>query len=413
MGFADKTQFDYLYDALAQRYPGIAKANGESANFQFMQTPMTADWVTGHDARAFELANSTSVTLDGFFVPGGGFANAYRDLVLSLAPVQKIENAVYVDCVAKLRALDAQKQSLADAAHGAFRVFVAENPGTQTTFVQWLADDFGGKSYRDELTELDAQRTDVAKTQTDVVNAIDAPLGLARGAVNPWAQTMQIDEGGALRTVPLVTIGGDLATDISTWSMRPKDQYDFDVTITANDTLKTPWKTTYTTKVRTDCWGTSASLQTNTQRIISDNNYKLRVRARGMNSYKINRGQWYDESLVSPHVKLVEQSAWTPDMFFGENGSLHLIPEEIFVMFQPSIQLTVSTQVYKQQIESNADVDIEYLDMLGMRFEVSGMSSLQPQGDAQTTTITLNPPANQQAQIVGITSKVAWDFDQG
>ena len=47
MGFSAATQFDYFYDALAKRYPGIADANGTTTNFQFMNTPMSASWITG------------------------------------------------------------------------------------------------------------------------------------------------------------------------------------------------------------------------------------------------------------------------------------------------------------------------------------------------------------------------------
>jgi len=49
---------------------------------------------------------------------------------------------------------------------------------------------------------------------------------------------------------------------------------------------------------------------------------------------------------------------------------------------------------------------------MGFRFNVNGMSSLQPVGDEVTTTVTFNAPDNQQAQIVGVTSKVAWNGDE-
>ncbi|MBI5909223.1 MAG: hypothetical protein HY848_04650 [Betaproteobacteria bacterium] len=406
------TQFDYFYSALAKRYPGIADANGTTTNFQFMNTPMQAQWITGGDANAFELANSTSVGLDGFFIPGGGFANAYRDLVLSIDPTQGSDNARYRNCVIQIAALDNQIQSLTSQAQGSYKVFVANNPGTQETFTQWLLDPFGGLNFRQQLDELQARRGDFASTQANVLKALDGPLALAQAAVSPWAQTMNISEGGATQAVPLTTIGGDLAGDVGRWTARPAGQYDFDVTITGSDTITSPWRTTYTTVVHSDCWGTSASVEVNTSRIISDSQYKLRICAVGMNSYKINRGQWFDDTLVSPQTKIVEGSAWTPDMFFGLNGSLHLVPDVIFVMFRPMIKLTTSTQVFKQQIQANADAAISYLDLMGFRFNVDGMASLQPEGDAVTTTVTFNAPDNQQAQIVGITSKVAWNGDE-
>lgn len=408
------TQFDYFYEALAKRYPGIAAANGTTTNFQFMKTPLPAQWMTGSDANAFELANSTSVGLDGFFTPGGGFANAYRDLVLSIEPAQGSDNPRYRECVIQIAAIDKQIQSLTDQAQGAFKDYVANTPETQMTFTQWFNDPFGGQNFQQQIAQLQFQRSDLANVQQNIVKALDGPLGLAQAAVNPWAQTMNIVEDGAGQSVPLTTIGGDLAGDIARWTARlfTPDQYDFDITITGTDTITTPWKTTCTTTARSDCWGTSAPVQVNTSRIISDNQYKLRICAVGMNSYKINRGQWFDDTRVSPETKLVKGSAWTPDMFFGRNGSLHLIPDVIFVMFRPMIKLTTSTQVFKQEIQANADAEISYVDLMGLRFAVSGMASLQPVGDEVTITVTFYAPDNQAAQIVGVTSKVAWNRDE-
>src|ERR1700733_2943792 len=122
MPFGQMTQFDYLYGALAKRYPGIENANGTTSNFQFMQTPMSASWITGQDATAFELANSTSVGLGGFFIAGGGFANAYRDLVLSIEPTNDASNAQYRQCVISINAIDGQIQSLNSQAQGAYQV---------------------------------------------------------------------------------------------------------------------------------------------------------------------------------------------------------------------------------------------------------------------------------------------------
>ena len=410
MTFTSQTQFDYLFDALAQKYPGIADADGVSSCFQFMETPMAANWTLGSDANAFEIANSTSTSLGGFFVPGGAFATAYADCVLSLQPATGADNAQFKAAASQISRINTAIQSLASQASAAYAVFAANNPGTQETYTQWLNDPMGGNSYQSQMTQYIQERSSYATTQANILKALQAgPLATAQAAVNPWAQTMNISEGGQVQSVPLVTLGGDLAGDIARWGGYGPDEYDFDVTITGTEEIKTPWKTVYNVTTSTDCWGASAHVNVDTSRIIDDTNYKLRVRAVGANSYKIDRGQWYHEDILLPGSQIVAGSPFTNDSFFGYTGSVHLIPEEVFVMYRITILMTMSTQVYKQQFVENADADVEWIDLLGFRFNVNTLASLQPVGDEVTTTITFTAPADQQAQIVGIVSKVNWN----
>jgi hypothetical protein len=46
---ADITQFDALYDALSQKFPGLTGDPGGAAVFQFAASPIEAGWTTGGD----------------------------------------------------------------------------------------------------------------------------------------------------------------------------------------------------------------------------------------------------------------------------------------------------------------------------------------------------------------------------
>jgi len=407
--FSEETQFDYLYDALAQKFPGIQAADGKNTVFQFMQTPLGANWKSGDDADAFELANSTSLDLGGFFMRGSSFANSYKDMVLSIEPTNGVDNPQYRDCVNKIAIIDNNLDSTRKQAQADYDLFKANHSEYEGTFEQWVVDPWGGKSWGDKLDELNVQRDNYATTQANVLAALDTALSQAQKEVNPWAQTMNITEGNQVREVPLITIGGDLQRDILSWNNRGEGDYDFDVIITKDQEITSPWKTTYTTTVKQKCLHTEVETNVNTSRIIADKNYKLRVTAVGANSYLINRGQWYHEDLASPETPIVEGSRWNSDSFFGLSGNLHLIPETIFVLYKPSIQLTISTQIYKQEFEEHADVAINWVDLLGFRFAFDGLASLQPEGDEVTTTVTFVAGSNQLAQIIGINSKVAWN----
>ncbi|CAA7623617.1 hypothetical protein [Magnetospirillum sp. UT-4] len=409
MPFGNLTQFDYLYAALANKYPGIAAADAKSTAFQFMDTPLSASWIKDDDADAFELADSTSLQLGGFFVRGSNFANSYKDFILSVQPAKGSDNSDYRNAVTNIAALDNNITALVSTARNNYQLFLQNNTGTTETWDQWLTDPFGGADFGAQLKELNTQRDDFASQQAKILQALDLPLSQAQSAVNPWAQTMNITEGSAVRQVPLTTIGGNLTSDIVGWNNRAPGQYDFDVTINQADVEKYPWKTVYTVETHADCWGASSSVKVETSRIIADRNYKLRVMAVGANSYLIERGQWYHESFMDPNIPIVEGSCFSADTFFGKSGSLHLIPETIFVLYKPTIQLTISTQLFKQVQGANADMSLDWLDLMGLRFDVKGWASLQPEGDETTTTVTFRAPVNQPAQVVGVISKVAFN----
>jgi hypothetical protein len=411
MPFKDKTQFDYLFDALAQKYPGIAAADGVTSNFQFMETPKSASWVTGFSADAFYLANSTSLRLDGFFSPGNNLANAYQDYVQSIKPSAGSDNVDYQTAMRKVSAADGALTAKASEAMAAYNVFIANNPKLTLSYPDWLASPiYGGDAFFDQLNQLRAARNDQAALMTKIVKAIDGPLAAAQLAVNPWSETMNISDGGAVRTVPLVTIGGDLAGDKARWVNYRDNEFDFDVTITADDVIKTPWKTTYETHTSFDpCYGMSSSTTINSQRIIEDANYQLRVSAVGVNTYDIHRGQWFHESLIIPTQQIVDGSAFTNDSFFGYNGALHLIPEQLLVMYRPTIVLTVSTDVYKEEIEGSVNAGLDWVDIFGFHFDMKAGASLTKVQDQVKTTITIQAPADQAPQIIGVISKVAWN----
>jgi hypothetical protein len=201
-----------------------------------------------------------------------------------------------------------------------------------------------------------------------------------------------------------------LQGDISNWNTYADGQFDFKMRpITKAETVKTPWKTTYKTTVKQKCLTTQVETNVDTSRIIADEHYKLEMMAVGANSYSIQRGNWYDETYINGDTPIVQGSNFNNDSFFGLHGTLHLAPEAIFVLYKPTIKLTVSTQVYKQEFEANADTKINWLDLFSFRFEFDGLASLQPEGDEQTTTVTFQAPKNQLAQIVGIVSRVAWN----
>lgn len=181
--------------------------------------------------------------------------------------------------------------------------------------------------------------------------------------------------------------------------------------INSDSVIESLWKTVYSTQVVQTCWKTSVETKVDTFRIITDNHYNLKVQAVGVQGYQVTRGRWYNPAFVTPDAQIVQgATSLTNDSFFGLSGCLHLIPETIFVMYKPTITLTVSSKTYKQQFEANASLDIDWIELIGFRFSFKGLASLQPveNGD-NTVTLTFRSPDNAAPQILGVTSKVVFN----
>ncbi|BAU29797.1 hypothetical protein DFP93_106177 [Aneurinibacillus soli] len=410
--FGKKSQYEYLYAALQDKYPGIASGDG-SYVFQFSETPLEASWITGTDINAYGIANAVSVDLGGFYVPGDALDSSYSTLLKSIKPKNGDDNKDYLKKQQELGDLRNQQQVISDKARKDYYVWAANNSksdGTpQETFSEWLNDPFGGQYVGGQMNDLQAKVVEINDEIAKILKSLDA--GLSDAINNLSKDTMPISRGGAAIQVPAITINGDLAKDKVRWDQYSNNEYDFDVRINKDSVIKSPWKTVYDTKVHHDCFSTSVSVNINTSRIITDAHYELRFTAVGLQAYQISRGTWYNASFVNPNVEIVQGAVGvTNDSFFGVSGSLHLIPESILVMYKPVIQLTVSTEVYKQQFETNADADIDWVDLFGFRFSIDGIASLKPvENGNNTTTITFSSPSNASPQIIGVTSKVEYN----
>ena len=410
--FGDLSQFDYLYDALTKQYPGLTGDPDGTSVFQFATTPIAASWTTGNDANAYDIANAVPLDLNGFYTPGDALDAAYQDLILSIQPANYSNNPAYAQAQTVLGGLQASFAQTAQNANSAYYEWAADNKNPDGTPMEtktaWLLDPLGGASWQSQITTLQTQiQTESAKLAA-IVHSMDGALARAQQAAA--TDTMPISHGGPAIQVPAVTISGNLGADLARWASYPQGQYDFDVIINQNTVIKYPWKTAYSTSVTQNCWSTNVSVNVNTSRIITDVNYQLEVSAVGVETYKITRGAWYDPDYVSPSVTIAPGTTVTNDTFFGLKGSLHLIPETIFVMYKPTFKLTISTEVYQQQFVANASADIDWINLFGFQFKFDGLASLQPVAGANnTTTVTFASPSDAQPQIIGVVSKVEYN----
>lgn len=411
--FGKKSQFEFLYDSLAQKYPGLVNAGDGAFVFQFSQMPIAASWIRGTDENAYAISNSVPADLGGFYVPGDALDSAYSTLIKSIKPKNFDDNQTYRKRLIQVADLRNNMIKVRDDAYKDYYTWAANNQepdGTASkTFDKWLGDPFGGSVWGDKLNDINAQVKEINNEMAAILKAMDAGLSDAIAALD--TDTMPISRGGSAIQVPAVTINGDLANDKTRWDSYKDNEFDFEVEITKDSVIKYPWKTVYDTKVKQKCFNTSVETKVNVSRIITDAHYELSFKAVGLQGYQISRGKWYNSAFVDPNIELVEGVAGlTKDSFFGLNGSLHLIPETILVMYKPNIQLTISEEVYKQEFASKADADLDWIDLFSFRFEFDSIASLKPVKNANNTrTLTFESPLNASPQIIGITSKVAYN----
>jgi hypothetical protein len=410
---ADITQFDALYDALSQKFPGLTGDPGGAAVFQFAASPIEAGWTIGVDVDAYDIANAVPLNLGGFYEQGDPLDTAYQDLILSVKPANYSDNPAYTAAETALGGMIASRAQTSLEANSAYQTWAAQNLTKDGTPAEsqtaWLLDPMGGAAWQDKLDAIRLQIAGQNAKIAAIVASMDGALARAQKAAQ--TDTMPISRaGGPAIQVPSVSIDGDLGGDVARWAQYPDGQYDFQVVLDGNYVVKTPWKTLYTTTTSQHCWQTSVDVNVDTSRIIEDVSYRIEFNAVGVASYPIKRGRWYDADYVSPKVQITPGATVTSDTFFGLSGTLHLIPETLFVMFRPTFKLTVSTQCYKQQFQANASADIDWIDLFSFRFRFDGLASLQPvdNGDG-TTTMTFASPANAVPQIIGVTSKAEWN----
>ncbi|MDF2986046.1 MAG: hypothetical protein K0R50_1556 [Eubacterium sp.] len=271
-GFEKSTQFDYLYDALSQKFPGLVAKSSETSVFQFSQVPVAANWVTGNDQIAYDIANIVPLNLDGFYVKGDQLDTSYSTLIRSLKPKLGDDNPDYKRLKVLSDDLTNQFQVIADGANKAYYIWVSDNTnpnGTVATKSEWLNDPLGGKSWGNKINNIQNQIDEVNSEMADILKTMDAAL--SETLANLGSDTMSISRGGAAIKVPSITIGGNLSGDKLRWDSYTKGQYDFDVTINSDSVIESPWKTIYSTQVVQSCWKTSIETKVDTFRIITDN----------------------------------------------------------------------------------------------------------------------------------------------
>jgi hypothetical protein len=409
-----ETQYDYLYNGIANKYPAV-NADGVTSVFQFTGGPMQANWGNGStDLNAYNFANSGSASLDGFYTQTSQLFNSYKTYISSLYSPAFINNTAYTTCQQSITDVINQQQQISTQLSIGYATYCKTAGATPESQTAWYNDIEGGLNLYNQYNQFETQLNALTAQLAGIIAELDGPLSDAINACDPtkspafFSTYSNVTQTSSNATI---TIEGNLATDKARWDGYADSYFDLDVTITGSTEIVNPWKKLYSASVTQNCFTTSTNASFDVSRIIQDESYKLEVKCKGLTSYNITLGGWYNETFVNPSIAVFPPgSLFNSDSFFGLAGSLHLIPSQVWVMYKPCISLTVTTETYKQQFTGEAVANIDWLNIFGASFDFTAGASMEPvdNGD-NTTTITFDSPGTSIPQVLGVMSNVKYN----
>ncbi len=409
----EQGQYAQLFEALSTQYPDIQSEDGSTV-FQFSASPLEATWHDGTDYAAYCAANTVSQKLGGYYVPGAGtLTSAYSTFIHSLKPSSHRANSELTELMVKRQDLDDNRKDKHDRLRDEYREYQKEEKNPQPKS-EWEADPMGGLEYMEDVEYLTKQIADVDAQIQRLNEALDSELSLAQAALtDPKYQQDYHVPGSKTVALPRIRVEGNLGDDKDRWNDLKDDQYSFQAELNGESVTASRWHTIYESTVNHDCLSTSAGIKVDTSRIISDSQFKIEVTLKGLQGYKVSFDDWFKPTFVNPKAaKFAEGSTVTPESFFGADGSLHLTPDVIWVAYRPRFAITVTTETYKQEFESETNAKIDWVNVFGFRFDIGGTANLKAQDNGTTTTVVLDKPVSDRPYILGVTSTVHYLGDK-
>ncbi len=417
MSFADKSQFEYLAQALVKEFPALQNTSTNSTFFQFTGEPIEADWGDGSSLAAYHDANTGPGSLDGFYTPTSiDVAQSYQDFIASIAPSNFGTNSQYQGFQAQLSALASEYATLSTKALADFKTWIAQNPSFAPDFAgfkgytTWLTTDAtGGPAWKAKLDDNKGQQAAVIKSIAEFMTSVDSTLARAQKASqDPANMATLVSDSGVTGSYPFTSIQ-DITGAMAAWTSMAAGNYELDTTINAETISATPWNQVVTTTVSRSCGKISTNTEIDYNRIVTDTKFNLRVCAIGARVFTVSRGNWFDASwLTSSNFSLPEGCRFKVADFFGPQGTLKMIPVSMLVIYKPRVEITISTQTFDETVSNYFSASAS-LSLFGLNFSLgASLNNIAIRDDGtQTVKIVLDSYSapNTVPQLFGVSSQ--------
>lgn len=182
-------------------------------------------------------------------------------------------------------------------------------------------------------------------------------------------------------------------------------QEGFKVEIKREDHVEDKVKATYDFQTHANLWGIKADGLYDSRQLVKDENYHLTVTAAAVKSFQIERTGWFADEFVSKDKPFVDGCSLNHDDFFDkENGSLHLIPTSVLVIYKPKIVMNISSMVYEKDLKAKMHGGMGLFNLFGLTFNMDAGASMRVVNENAVTSITFDSPSNVEPQLLGILS---------
>lgn len=414
--FGSKSMWEYLGAAIVKQWPNLEKIDpsNEVGNtyFQYSGEPISANWEDGKGFLAWQTANAVPANLDGFYQASAStVAEEYSTYILAIAPANYEQDPTYQNYYTQLTALNNKVADLEKQAMDDYIQWTQQYPGIANgvTFPAWqVMPGTTGPTWTQKISEYTPEIAGLNTQITQYAAAVNLPLSNARTALTDAGNQEKLSRDGAVNSY-LVTTMDDLTSTLADWASRGTQAApELDITLSKEDVVAGSWNTVVNSTVSRGCCSISTHTDIDYSRVVLDTNFKIHVEAVGAKIFNIQRGDWFrPEFLKGENVTLPASSNFTMSTFFGEKGTLHMVPVQAFVIYKPQVTITVSTQTYTETIKKWYDSSAS-ISFFGMHFSLDGgEDKFVTNGSDNTTVIKLSSFSDVQASplLFGMTSQ--------
>lgn len=403
--FKSQGSYAHLMQGLRKQFPSIDQ--GDSSLFQFVATPKTADWTKKMDASLYQLMDTVPAERGGYYVPSEQRVSlAYKSLLGSLSVVSLSRSKEYME---KLTAVETLEKSL-EGMREELKVVYMDETGADFSapeFNLWLRgqkpeDPFANpkvskylrryQEYQDAKEDLEKKKKILTRDYEDALHDME----------DEELQTKLYMEGKESgQKVPDVLIAGNLAEDVLRWERG--NEPEVKIQIKSGEKVEGMQNSVYSSGVgKAGFWLTAFDKREITQEI-ADEKYRLDISIQGINTYEIQRGAWYKGQYVNPAIAIDDAAILDKRSYFGEGGSLQLIPTSLLVIYKPTITLTIHRDVYQRKIRDLVSAN-SFLTIFGLGFQAGASIDQKLVKQGEEIVIPFEAPINAAPQILGITS---------
>lgn len=403
---SDKLSWAQIYESLLGQFPGLKTKNTQ---FQFCAAPYEADW-NQNETYPFNWVDGASYPGPYYSTNHGSIENDYYSFIINLEPYEPTRDPTYVKLAQNQQIYLKKYNDIIKDAQNSFEDWKANNPSHLKdypdiiTYNDWIASSFGA-GYSSQITSI--------KAQLDDYNARLAKYS-SRETVRDTLITNYKNEQNSVtvakRLYHLMDIEPSLNDKLQQWqSGIYSNSIKIDTSSATKDenvwTVYGEGDVSFKEFIDIKADG-SAFLK---EDIRNDKKFSLVIEIKDVELFRFNRRGWFNESALDSlrNGPFIDKT-FTTDSYFGETGSLSMIPANALVGFGITASLTLSNKTYntyEKYWETNLEVKIGPFKInVGVND-----SRITTNSTDDTTTITFNSESdikNMNPQVIGVLCNV-------